>query len=150
MNVAIYETLINAYTTKAYTDQYIMGFRFAKNIWMVKLTDADLPYVMKLDKASRGQGMSLRFKPDKHQKAYMLNKGAQIVCSEDAFEDIKSSSKYNYGETYEKIIAEKNGLVWEKDNIPYTEAGDIEVDGVAYQIKFEKATFTNEKSEGFI
>ena len=35
---------------------------------------------------------------------------------------------------------------WEKDNVPFTEAGDIEVNGIAYQIKFEKATFTNEKS----
>ena len=34
---------------------------------------------------------------------------------------------------------------WEKDNVPFTEGGDIEINGKAFQIKYEKATFTNEK-----
>ena len=55
-------------------------------------------------------------------------------------------SKYNRGEVFEKLITEYFGQTWVKDNIPYTEAVDIEVDGIAYQIKFEKATFTNEKT----
>ena len=55
------------------------------------------------------------------------------------------TSKYNRGEIYEKIVTEFFGKEWEKDNVPYTEAGDLEVNGIAYQIKFEKATFVNEK-----
>jgi hypothetical protein len=57
-----------------------------------------------------------------------------------------SDSKYNKGEIFEKLVTEAYGQEWVKDNIPFTEAGDIEVDGHAYQIKYEKATFTNEKS----
>ena len=36
--------------------------------------------------------------------------------------------------------------LWEKDNVPFTKDGDLTVDGVAYQIKYQKATFCNEKS----
>ena len=37
------------------------------------------------------------------------------------------------------------GQIWEKDNVPFTDDGDLTVDGIAYQLKFEKATFINEK-----
>ena len=43
-------------------------------------------------------------------------------------------------------MTESFGQVWEKDNVPFTEDGDLTVNGIAYQIKFEKATFTNEKT----
>ena len=43
-------------------------------------------------------------------------------------------------------MTESYGQTWTKDNVPFTAGGDIEVDGIAYQIKYEKATFTNEKT----
>ena len=54
------------------------------------------------------------------------------------------NSKYNKGEIFEKFITEYFGQKWEKDNIPFTEAGDIEINGVAYQIKYELASFCSE------
>jgi len=57
-----------------------------------------------------------------------------------------ADSKYNRGEIFEKIITEKGGQAWEKDNLKFTEVPDTIIDGIGYQIKFEKATFTNEKS----
>jgi hypothetical protein len=110
------------------------------------ITDSDLmPYITCLDKASRGQGYSLRFKPNKEQKM-LLMPYAQPLCSLKFFEELFATTKYNRGEIFEKLVTEKFGQVWVKDNIPFTKAGDIEVDGVAYQIKFQKATFTNEKA----
>ena len=35
---------------------------------------------------------------------------------------------------------------WKKDNRKFTECGDIEVNEIAYQIKYEKASFINEKT----
>lgn len=43
------------------------------------------------------------------------------------------------------MVTEHYGQEWGWDNVPFTEAGDIEIDGVAYQIKFEKATYVTEK-----
>ena len=37
------------------------------------------------------------------------------------------------------------GMEWEKDRVPFTVAGDIEIDGVPYQVKFQKASFCTEQ-----
>lgn len=148
-NANILKNLIDFYTGNAYTSNYIFGFTFAGVVYASTIKDADnmLPFIMKLDKASRGQGYALRFKPDKAQKALLLSNGAEPICSEQMFDDMVADSKYNRGEIFEKLVTEQMfGQKWTKDNVPYTDGGDVEECGVAYQIKFEKATFTNEKS----
>ena len=104
-----------------------------------------LPYILKLDKASRGAGYALRFCPNNDIRV-MLLPYAHMLCSKAYFEETVANSIYNRGEIFEKMVTEYYGQEWEKDDIPFTEAGDIEVAGIAYQIKYEKATFCNEKS----
>lgn len=145
MNSAIKMMLLKFYVEKSYTHNYIFGFRAAGNIWFVLVTAELLPELLKLDKASRGAGYALRFKPNKAQKALLASYGAKVLCSEKFFDELASESKYNKGEIFEKLVTELAGQVWEKDNVPFTDDGDLTVDGIAYQIKFEKATFINEK-----
>lgn len=149
-NANILKNLLKFYTTNAYTDNYIFGFVCAGMVYAVTMFSADdtLPYLLKLDKASRGQGYALRFKPDKAQKALLMSEGeVTAICSEQMFDEMVDNSIYNRGEMFEKLVTEQMfGQMWEKDNVPYTQAGDVEDAGVAYQVKFEKATFTNEKS----
>lgn len=141
----IFNYLLNGYTKSAYTDKYIMGFVFQDMVYMAHISDGLLPFVMKLDVASRGQGYALRFKPNKGQKALLMTY-AQPLCSKKFFEECVADSKYNKGEIFEKMVTEYYGQHWTKDSVPYTMAGDIEVNGIAYQIKYESATFTNEKA----
>lgn len=145
-NTTIFNTLINGYNTLSFTHNYIFGFEYKGVVYATTVTAEVLPYVLKLDKASRGAGYALRFCPTAEQKIFLLSKGAEVICSSEFFKNEVASSIYNNGEIFEKMVTEKFGQVWEKDNLPYTEGGDIEVNGVAYQIKFQKATFTNEKS----
>lgn len=144
--IAIFQMLIAGYNRLSYTHNYIFGFEYKGVVYASTVTNEVLPYVLKLDKASRGAGYALRFCPTVEQKLFLMAQGAQVICSSDFFKTVVANSIYNKGEIFEKLVTEKLGQVWEKDNVPYTEAGDVEVDGVAYQIKFEKATFTNEKS----
>ena len=146
MNIALFEKMINRYNELSYTHNYIYGFYFQNMVYMVKATADLMPYILKLDKASRGAGYSLRFCPTKVQKALLLSKGAIGLCSKDFFETSVKKSKYNKGEIFEKMITEFYGQEWTKDNVPFTEDGDLTVNGIAYQIKFEKGTFTNEKT----
>lgn len=144
-NVALFRKMVEFYNANAFTHNYIFGFRFCGNIYMVNVTSEILETVLKLDKASRGAGYALRFKPNKAIKTYMLTQGAEILCSEQLFDEMVESSIYNKGEIFEKLITELNGQTWEKDNVPFTDDGDLTVNGIAYQIKFEKASFINEK-----
>ena len=113
---------------------------------MVNATSEILPYVLKLDKASRGQGYSIRFSPNTDQKLLLIAKGATVLCSQMYFDTVVNNSKYNKGEIFERMVTEYYGQEWTKDNVPFTEDGDLTVNGITYQIKYEKATFTNEKT----
>lgn len=138
------KTLIDFYNSKAYTHLYIIGVMYKGKVYMVKTTSAILPYILTTDKASGGAGYSLRFKPNNEQRLMVIAEGATVLCSAEYFNAAVDACKYNRGEVFEKLVTEYYGQHWEKDKIPFTEAGDLEVDGVAYQIKYEKATFISE------
>ena len=145
-NVIIFNELINGYNELAYTHNYMFGFEDRGTIFCAITDEKVLNLVCTLDKASRGAGFALRFKPNKAQKELLKTFELIPVCSTLYFNQLVATTRYNKGEIFEKLVTELFGQVWEKDNVPFTKAGDIEVDGIAYQIKFEKATFTNEKT----
>lgn len=147
MNEIIFKNLVDRYNSLAYTHEYIWGFSFKGVVYMAITDKSYMDYVCKLDRASRGAGYALRFCPTTSQKMLLMVSGSvSVLCSKEFFENEVKNSKYNKGEIFEKLVTEKFNQKWEKDNIPFTENGDITVNGVAYQIKFEKATFTNEKA----
>ena len=145
-NINLLNNLINSYNKLSYTHNYIFGFNFKGNLYAVVTTSEVLPYILTLDSASRGAGYALRFNPTNEQKILLLSKGAELICSTKLFLETVENSKYNKGEIFEKLCTENVGQKWEKDNVPFTDGGDLTVNGIAYQIKFEKATFTNEKT----
>lgn len=145
MNTTTFKSLIDRYNALAYTHEYIWGFEYKGNIYMTFTNAEVMPYVCKLDKASRGAGYALRFCPTVEQKL-LLMAGAKVICSKAYFEAEFASCKYNRGEVFEKLVTERFGQVWVKDSVPFTKAGDIVLDGTHYQIKYQQATFCNEKS----
>lgn len=146
--VSILNSMIEEYNRLSYTHLYIFGFIYKGSVYAVEVSSDILPYILTLDKASskNGGGYSLRFCPRNEQKVLLLSKGATLICSEDYFKNAVSNSKYNAGEIFEKLCTERAGQVWTKDNLSFVEGGDLDVDGKSYQIKFQKATFTNEKT----
>ena len=137
--------LIDNYNKLSYTHNYILGFSYKKVVYFGFFTSEILPYVLTVDFASRGCGKCLKFKPTTAQKLLMLT-DCQVLCSEQYFEQATAESKYNRGEMFEKMVTEYFGQEWKKDNVPFTVDGDLTVDGIAYQIKFNKASFINEKT----
>ena len=144
-NLTLQKSMIQRYNEHAFTHEYIWGFTFKGNVYMANTSSDVMPFITCLDKASRGAGYALRFKPNMAQKA-LLMEGAKVLCSVAYFNEVYASCEYNRGEVFEKLVTEFYGQEWEKDNVPFTKDGDITVDGIAYQIKYEKATFCNEKS----
>lgn len=144
-NTALFKTMIDRYNELSYTHEYIFGFTYQHNVYAVYATADVLPYILMLDKASRGAGYALRFRPTREQKNFLMSMGAELICSKEWFDRLVADSRYNKGEIFEKIITEKAGQRWHKDSVPFTMDGDLTVDGIAYQIKYESATFTNER-----
>lgn len=149
-NTTLHNHMATTYTRIAYTHHYIFTFIYAGVVYAV-LADmdnaADLMAITSISKASRGAGYALRFRPTNDIKRYLLAMGATVLCSKAYFDSLVKSSKYNKGEVAEMLVTEQLfGQTWEKDSVPFTQGGDIESDGIAYQHKHEGATFCNEKS----
>lgn len=143
-NLALYMSMIQRYNALAFTHHYIFGFTYKGNVYMAHATADMLPAILKLDLASRGAGMALRFSPTNAIKVMLLT-NATLMCSAKFFNEQVAESKYNRGEIFEKMVTEAYGQEWHKDNVKFTDDGDMTANGIAYQIKFEKATFTNEQ-----
>jgi hypothetical protein len=142
-------SMVKRYNEAAATHNYIFGFAYKKTVYAVTcmhMTAEALEAVTCMDYDSRSRTASLRFNPKNELKAALLAMGAQVVCDEATFEATVKASKYNRGEIFEKLVTEAAGQEWAKDNVPFTEDGDLTVDGIKYQIKYTKATFANEKS----
>lgn len=148
-NLTMLKAMTDRYNALSFTHNYIFGFTDRGTVYAVVTDSSVLPYALTLDHASskNGGGYSVRFSPNKAQKEMLKTAGKLIaVCSEDQFNGMVKTSKYNKGEIFEMLMTEYFGQTWTKDNVPFTEAGDIEANGIAYQVKFQKATFCTESS----
>lgn len=139
------KTMIDFYNERSYTHRYIFGVSYKGTVYAVRAESDVLPYQLTLDDASRGAGSALKFRPNNDQRIALIALGAEVVCSTAELEHLFKVSKYNRGEIFEKLVTEMYGQTWKKDNVPFYKAGDIVIDGVSYQIKYERATFLTEK-----
>lgn len=144
MKEKIFEHLLSTYNRFSATHNYIFGFEYDGIIYYTERTSESLALLLKLDEASRGKGFCLRFKPTKDMKI-ALAPTCKILCSAAYFKAEKEATKYNNGETFERLLTEKAGQTWSKDSIAFTEQGDLKTDGKDFQIKFQGASFITEK-----
>ena len=146
----MHRTLAARYTSVSYTHTYVLTFVFRKTIYaaIVDISTADeLMAVTRLDKASRGAGMALRFHPTSAIKLNLINHGAKVLCSKKYFNEVYRGCKYNRGEVAEMLVTELMfHQKWQKDSVPFTKGGDIVANGITYQHKHQGATFCNEKT----
>ena len=145
-NETMRHTMTEFYKATAYTHYYIFGYAYKKTVYMTITTDEILNEIISLDKAGHNEGVAIKFKPNNAQKLMLMSINNEPICTEEYLEHLTRNSKYNRGEIFEKLVTEYFGQEWEKDNVPFTEDGDLTVKGIAYQIKYQSATFANEKT----
>ena len=121
-------------------EKYIIGFSHKGMVYMQMVDNLNLDMIT-LESASKNQGVSLRFRPKAAHKAQML---LESICLGTM--EMLIDTKYNKGEMFEKLITEYYGQEWVKDTVPFHKAGDINLNGVEIQIKFEKAAFCTSKT----
>ncbi len=70
------------------------------------------------------------------------------LCTKSEFEELAKicggNGRSNKGLAFEKLVTEYFNQNWRADSKSFTECGDITINGIEYQIKTHKATFTNE------
>lgn len=152
-NENIMHYLINAYNELAYTHNYIFGYAVKGMVYAARVENAAdlLPYIVNLDRASKKNGgtLQIKYKPNKEKVAIINENAAEIkaVCTVDYLEKLNANSKQNRGQIFETLAAELfGGQQVERKNAKFTECGDIIVNGRHYQVKYAKATFTDERT----
>ena len=142
--------MVEKYDFYNYTHLYLIGIKWKKQVIACVMTSAILGEIVKLDHASRGEGYSIRFKPNKKTRLFILRNALATykICSVEELERVareEVGKQTNRGTAFEKLVTEYFGQEWHKDSTSFALAGDIELNGKSYQIKYEGGTFTNEK-----
>ena len=145
----MYNTLVNWYNRNAATHDYILVLPTLGTLVAYFVHESDIGNIAKKDTASKKNGgkTSVRFSPDKTQVEYIKRKASKILelISVEQFEQERTETRANKGQYMETVIARvTQGTLSTKSNLDFTQGGDINIDGVEYQIKTVKATFTNE------
>ena len=145
--------LIENYNRLAYTHNYVFGFiENGFYYGAVVMNGSNLLYgICSTDIASEKNGgtIQLKYKPNKAKIALIKEQAVAIlpICSVDYMEKLNAESKQNRGQIFEKLVADNMGGVQsENKRAKFTECGDIVVDGIHYQVKNVKATFTDERT----
>ena len=148
------QEIIKIYHEKSYNHDYIIGFEMNKKIMacILSMTAEMIDMITTLSKSSSKNGGcdSIRFRPNKDQKQFIINNSKKVdeIMDSKEFEEInKNSAKPNRGDMFEVVVAKYyHGQQQQQRNLKWTDGGDVIINGHHYQCKFNKATWTTEKT----
>lgn len=123
---------------KKYTaaEGYAIGFHIDNIVYCAMIDDIPRRYAtIQKESKSNGGGYGLYINVrNKKAKTELLKKAVVVGTLEDL------EGKYNKGVKFEKLVYEINGQTFRgKDNVKFTEGGDIVIDGKQIQVKYEHA-----------
>lgn len=136
----------------AYTHHYIIAVEWQGNVeaYLIQL-DLDGLHVIFSDKPTYSKGQSvIKYRHSKAKRDYLINNAIDsfTLCT---VEELKAKCRIrinrkgeqyteNCGECFEWQMAEWfNVKQNDKANLSYTDGGDLVINGIAYQVKYERA-----------
>ena len=150
-NKQMFETFLKAeYNRLDYTrGHYIVGYHENGLVFACVMDNFHFVEMAYVTNGSRNSGASLRYRQTKKAVSTLKAAATYIfpLCSEELLEEVAKDygKQPNRGKAFEKLVTEYYGQTWEDDQVPFWEAGDIELNGQAYQIKYDRCNFCNEK-----
>ena len=143
------EYLNKEYFTLAATKNFIFGRKKNGMIYAVmveNITENLLYFVTELDTTSKGE-YRLKFRPNDSQwyKLFCASSKMFELCTEEYFD--KETKKYNNnaGYTFEALVIKKLQGQKTKNNLPFWLGGDMILNNIHWQIKYNGATVIEEK-----
>lgn len=149
----LHDYLVHEYARRAYTHAYIFGYAEKGTIYAARVENATeiLGAITYTDCASSKNGgtISLKYRQNKDRIALITSVASEIrpICSVENLENLFRNSRHNRGQIFESLTVEAFGAIKNpNDHDDFTKAGDLTIGGKAYQVKFNKATFTDLKT----
>lgn len=123
---------------------YAIGFHIENEVFVVMLDKIPRRFTRVQKECSAcggGYGLYINVR-SKKAKSELIKKAIKVGMIADL-----ESNKYNKGVMFEKLVYELNNQEFRgKDNVRFTEGGDIEIDGKQIQIKYEHARICYDKT----
>lgn len=124
------------------SDKTLIFFEYLDNIYIWVCTHIPPRYTAKTRESSKNGGyekFKMRITAD--EKARLVNKGAVRVMTITEFENIPYSNKGFKCESY--LHTACNLGEYKPNPKRFDMGGDVRIDGIEYQVKFENASITN-------
>ena len=142
--------MLQQYYKETYTHNYIMGVKTKERVLAFVVDNLDYEGLCLLFTSlttSRTLRV-IRYSSNKAKVAYLQNHAVKVLdlCDIETFENsrrVKTNGKgkayvENRGEYFEYLVSQAlGGIQNEQANLKHTKGGDIEVRGIAYQVKYE-------------
>ena len=131
------ENAIHYYRKFSGADAYILGFVYKHDLYCITV-DEIMPRFMRVEKSSSKKGghEKLQFRLNNALKEQLIRKGAEKIGTETNLLEIPG----NKGVSFERMIYRMNGQEPRpKDSIRFDKGGDININGIEYQIKLDGA-----------
>lgn len=127
-------------------DAYIIFFIYKKMVYMAKIAHIQPRWVFQTRESSdKGGGEKFMMNIKKAEKLWLIDHGAEAVMTEAEFNTLPYEE--NNGWRCEYWLHEAYGLgEYTPDHKPFDECGDVKLDGIEYQVKFQKASMTTVKT----
>ena len=122
---------------------YAIGFHIGDDVYCAMLDTIPRRFTRiqkECKRAGGGYGLYINVRTKK-AKNELIKKAVKVGTMADL------KGKYNRGVMFEKLIYELNGQTFRgKDNICFTDGGDIVIDGKEIQVKYEHARICYDKT----
>ena len=131
------ENAIHYYRKFSGADAYILGFIYKHDLYCITVNEI-MPRFMRVEKSSSKKGghEKLQFRLNNALKEQLIRKGAEKIGTETDLLEIAG----NKGVSFERMIYRMNGQEPRlKDSVRFDKGGDININGIEYQIKLDGA-----------
>ena len=138
------ENAIRYYRKFSRADAYILGFVYKHDLYCI-IVDEIMPRFMRVEKSSSKKGghEKLQFRLNNALKEQLIRKGAEKIGTETDLLEIAG----NKGVSFERMVYRMNGQEPRpKDSVRFDKGGDININGIEYQIKLDGAQIVEFKT----
>lgn len=126
-------------------DRYFLVFTHQDNVWVSDLPHLSSSWCYKTRESTKNGGWEKwKLKPSLLPKERLVKRAIYLMTIEE-FETQCKASGLNRGYFCEELLCDRLNcqLASNRQNARFDECGDVVMDGVQYQVKFENATLTN-------
>lgn len=139
--------MLETYNAHAGAHVYLLGFVRKAKVYYFTTDFAELTSYTRHSTTSshRGGCNQIRIYIRSSVIDELLESGrAQYLCDDSIFE---AQDSYNRGDHFERAVKELlTGEEWHKNKDPFWTGGDVRINGVEVQVKFNSAELTNENT----